>query len=114
MYTKYIPDCYWNSISNGYQISHEAICVLNTTNTDAHIELTLYFEDREKMTGFKVDCGAERTIHIRMDQLVNDKGETVPQDVPYATKLESNVEISVQYSRVDTSQKEYAFGTTIC
>jgi len=110
----FIPDGYYSSISNGKLFkSHEAICVLNAGKKDANISITLYFEDRDCMTGFKAVCKAERTNHIRMDNIKNEKGESVPMDVPYAMMVESDTEIIVQYSRMDTSQAEMALMSTI-
>ena len=44
-----IADCYYDSKWNG-QVSHEAVCVLNTSEKEAHISFTLFFEDREPIT----------------------------------------------------------------
>ena len=107
-----IPDAFYNSQSNG-QVSHEAVCVLNTSDEDAVIRMTLYFEDRDKMEGFEADCAAGRTHHIRMDKLRSKAGAAVPMDVPYAILVESSVEVVVQYSRLDTSQVEMALMTTV-
>jgi len=109
----FIPDGYYPSTSSGKLKSHEAICVLNPNKEDANISITLYFEDRDKMTGFHAVCGAERTKHIRMDQLKDKDGNGVPVDVPYAMMVESDVDIIVQYSRMDTTQAEMALMTTI-
>jgi hypothetical protein len=109
----FIPDGYYPTASSGAFPSHEAICVLNPGSTDAQIDITLYFEDREKMEGFHAECQAERTNHIRMDKLINDAGQTVPAGVPYAMMVTSNVEIIVQYSRMDTTQPAMALMTTI-
>ncbi|NLM09299.1 MAG: hypothetical protein GX213_00635 [Clostridiaceae bacterium] len=109
----FIPDGFYPSTSSGKQKSHEAICVLNPNKKDANISITLYFEDREKMSGFNAFCGAERTNHIRMDQLKDKEGNGVPIDVPYAMMVESDVEIIVQYSRMDTTQAEMALMTTM-
>ena len=107
-----IPDAFYNSHSNG-QTSHESVCVLNTSDKDAVISMTLYFEDRDKMAGFDAMCLAGRTHHIRMDKLVSKSGETVPMDTPYAILVESSIEVVVQYSRLDTSQAEMALMTTV-
>jgi len=109
----FIPDGFYPTTSNGLFPSHEAICVLNPSNKDANIEITLYFEDRDKMEGFKAVCKAERTNHIRMDKIKNEKGEGVPQGVAYAMMVKSDVDIIVQYSRMDTSQAEMALMTTM-
>ena len=107
-----IPDAFYNSLSIG-AVSHEAVCVLNTSNDDAVINMTLYFENRDKMDGFQSYCKAGRTHHIRMDKLRSLSGETVPMDIPYAILVESSVEVVVQYSRLDTSQAEMALMTTV-
>lgn len=108
-----IPDTYLNSISKNENLSHEAICVINTSDIDADIKLTLFFEDRDVITDFASFCGAQRTHHIRMDKIRNAEGEGIPHDVPYAVLVESNTPIVVQYSRLDTSAAEMALMTTI-
>lgn len=108
-----IPDAFLNSKSKNESISHEAICVINTSDVDAEISLTLFFEDRDKVTDFSSFCGAGRTHHIRLDKIRSEKGEKIPRDTPYAILVESNVEIVVQYSRLDTSEVEMALMTTI-
>ena len=109
-----IPDTYLHSVSNlNVNISHEAICVLNTSDEDAHIKLTLYFEDREPDTSFTAVCGARRTNHIRLDRIRNEEGGRIPLDTPYSVLLESDTPVVVQYSRLDTSAPEYALMTTI-
>jgi hypothetical protein len=108
-----IPDAFLNSKSKNESISHEAICVINTSDVDAEIALTLFYEDRDKVTDFSSFCGAGRTHHIRLDKIRSKKGEMIPRDTPYAILVESNVEIVVQYSRLDTSEVEMALMTTI-
>lgn len=109
-----IPDTYLNSVSNlNVNVSHEAICVLNTSDTDAHIRLTLFFEDREPDTRFSAICGARRTNHIRLDRIRTEDGERIPLDTPYSVLVESDTPIVVQYSRLDTSAAEMALMTTI-
>ena len=108
-----IPDTYLNSISKNQSVSHESVCVLNTSDKDAKIKLTLFFEDREKRDDFESFCGAGKTHHIRLDKIRSLSGEPIPKDVPYAILVESNIEIVVQYSRLDTSAAEMALMSTI-
>lgn len=108
-----IPDGYMNPTANGDFVSHEAVCALNLTDNDAHITLSIYFEDREPMEGFTAVCGARRTNHIRLDKLVSDKGETIPKGVSYAVLVKSDVPVIMQHSRMDVSQPEMALMTTI-
>ena len=108
-----IPDCFLHSVSKNEQVSHEAICVLNTSDTDALIKLTLFYEDRDKIDDFEASCKAGRTHHIRLDKLTSKSGQKIVRDTPYAILVESNTEVVVQYSRLDTSEVEMALMTTI-
>lgn len=109
-----VADCYWPEITTGgHYVSHEAICVLNTSDSDARIQITLYFEDREPMADFFAECPAQRTRHIRLDKLVNGRGEAVPKGTPYALLLTSDSPVVAQYSRLDTTQPNEALMTTI-
>lgn len=107
-----VSDCYFDSKWNG-QVSHEAVCVLNTSDKDAKISITLFFQDREPMTGFVAECKSMRTHHIRMDKLLNADGDPVPKDTPYAILVESDTDVVCQYTRLDTAQSEMALMTTI-
>ena len=108
-----IPDGYMGVAECGGFVCHEAVCVLNLSGQCAHIDLTFYFEDREPMRGFRATCESDRTHHIRLDKLTNDKGEPVPRLTPYAVLVESDVDIVVQASRLDVSQPAYSLMTTI-
>ncbi len=92
---------------------HESISVLNTSDEDAVIEITLYFEDREPIQLETCTCGARRTNHIRMDLAKSKDGRDVPQDTCYAATLESSVQIAVQYSRADARQEALTLMTTM-
>ena len=107
-----IADAYYDSQSN-HQPSHESVCVLNTSNNDATITMTLYFEDRPCMGDFTAQCGAGKTHHIRMDKIKSKSDEAVPQDTPYAILVESDIPVVVQYTRLDTAQAEMALMTTM-
>lgn len=109
----FIPDAYYPSSKNGAYVSHEAVCFLNPSQQDANVTLTLFFEDREKMEGFSAVVPAERTVHLRMDQIRSASGQGVPVDTPYAIMIESEQPLYVQYTRVDTTQAELAIATTI-
>ena len=108
-----IADNYLNSVSLNDWNSHEAVCVLNTSDLDAQIEMTLFYEDREPKKDVKSFCKAGRTHHIRMDKIRDGEGNLLERDVPYALLLESNVPVVVQYSRLDTSRRELALMTTM-
>ncbi len=108
-----IPDTFLGSESANDLTTHEAVCVINTSNEDAEIHLTAIFEDREPMCEFYSHCGAERTHHIRLDKIRDRNGAPIPYDTPYALLVESSVPIVVQYSRLDASRAELALMTTM-
>ena len=107
----YFPDAYLPDTSDC--ISHEAVCILNTSNDDAHIRITLYFEDETPISGFTSICPAQRTRHIRMDKILSDSGESVPQCKPYALEVLSDIPILCQYTRVDGNMPAHALMTTM-
>ncbi len=108
-----IPDAFLGSESANELITHEAVCVINTSPEDAVIRLTAIFEDRAPIDNFKAHCGAERTHHIRLDKLRSESGDGIPLDTPYALLVESSTPIVVQYSRLDASHAELALMTTM-
>ena len=56
--------------------SHEAACILNASHRDAHIEITIFFVDREPAGPFRLKVPARRTRHIRFNDL--NEPETIP------------------------------------
>ena len=108
-----VADGYLPSRSSCELKSHESTCVLNLGAKPAVVKLVAYFEDRERMEGFKVVCPPRRTIHIRLDTLKNDRGQSIPADVPVALKVESSVPIVVQHTRLDSTQAALALMTTM-
>lgn len=108
-----IPDGYLPEESTGDQPSHEAICVLNTTEREAELSISFYFEDRDAVKDVKASVPPERTRHIRLDVPEQLEGTEIPRGVPYAIRVESNVPVSIQHSRMDTTQPAFALMTTM-
>lgn len=107
----YFPDTYLPDTSDN--TSHEAICVLNTGEHKAQIQLKLFFETQEPMEGFYVVCEAQRTIHIRLDKLSNSSGLSIPQCQAYSVWLHSDQPVLCQYTRVDANLPLHALMTTM-
>ena len=112
-YVWLIPDGYIPKESTGAQLSHEAICVLNPASEEAHLSIAFYFEDKDPIKDVRVTVPPERTRHIRTDLPEQVGGATLPRGVPYAVRVECDVPITVQHSRMDTSQEALALMTTI-
>jgi hypothetical protein len=91
--------------------SHETVCLLNAGDRDAHIEITLYFADREPAGPYRVTVPARRTRHLRFNDLTDP--EAVPRDTDYASVIESDVPVVAQHTRLDSRQSENALLSTI-
>ncbi|ABA56986.1 sensory rhodopsin transducer [Nitrosococcus oceani] len=91
--------------------SHETACILNATDQEAQIAITVYFSDREPIGPYQFTIPARRTRHVRFNEL-NDP-EPIPKDTDYASIIQSNVPIVVQHTRLDSRQAELALLSTM-
>lgn len=105
-----VPDGFLPEESSGSQESHEAICILNTSDRDTRLSVSIYFEDREPIKNVFVDVPAERTRHIRTNGI---EGVEIPRGIPYAVRVESDVPVTVQHSRMDTTQPALSLMTAM-
>jgi len=110
-----VPDNYLPTPPHDGQAyqSHEALCVLNTGMIDAELRIDFYFEDRPPLLDVPVQVVAQRTLHIRLDRPEQLNGVELPRDVPFASRIRSNVPVVVQHSRLDTTQPNMTLMTTI-
>lgn len=80
-------------------------------NEDAHVTLTLYFEDRDPVGPYRITVPARRTCHLRFNDL-QDPAQ-VPRGTGFATLIESDQPIIVQHTRLDSRQPANSIMTTI-
>ncbi|WP_432138137.1 MULTISPECIES: sensory rhodopsin transducer [unclassified Streptomyces] len=108
-----IPEGFVPGASTGpaSMTSHETACILNTGDADAHVEITLFFPDREPAGPYHVTVPARRTRHQRFRELVDDGA--LPTDADYASVLVSDVPVVVQHTRLDSRQPANALLSTI-
>jgi hypothetical protein len=92
-------------------VSHEAACLLNPSDEDAAIEITIFFEDREPAGPYRLVLPARRTRHLRFNDL--NEPEPVPRDTSYASLIRSSVPIVVQHTRLDSRNPNIALLSTI-
>jgi hypothetical protein len=92
-------------------VSHEAACLLNAGDVDAHVELRLYFADREPVGPYRVTVPARRTLHLRFNDLRDP--EPIPPGTDYSTIIESDAPIIVQYTRLDSRRSDIALLSTL-
>jgi hypothetical protein len=109
-----IAEGYIPSYSNGPEpqmTSHETACILNAGGKDAHIKITIYFTDKDPVGPYIFLVPANRTKHIRFNDL-NDP-MPIPKDTDYASVIESDVPVVVQHTRLDSRQAENALLSTM-
>ena len=91
--------------------SHEAMCFLNAGERDAHIRVTIFFEDREPVGPYTFTVPARRTQHVRFNNFKDP--EEIPRDTAYSSLIESDEPVIVQHTRLDSRQAENALLSTI-
>jgi hypothetical protein len=106
----YIPDAGPHA-DNPALRSHEAACILNAGDSDAQLNLTLYFTDREPAGPYRMTILARRTLHLRFDELADP--EPVPRETDYASVIESTQPVVVQHTRLDARTGELALLSTL-
>ena len=109
-----IAEGYIPGYSNGPPpdfISHEAACILNTSDEDAHVQIMLYFTDKEPVGPYNVTVAARRTKHLRFNDLTDP--QPVPLETDYSSVFISDQPIVLQYTRLDSRQNANALISTI-
>jgi len=92
-------------------LSHETACLLNAGDRDAHVQITVFFKDREPAGPYEVTVPARRTLHVRFNDLTDP--EPIPRGTDYASLIESDEPIVVQHTRLDSRQADEALLSTI-
>ncbi|HWC19759.1 MAG TPA: sensory rhodopsin transducer [Terriglobales bacterium] len=109
-----IAEGYIPSESHGKEpqmTSHETVCLLNVSDRDAHVEITIYYADREPVGPYRVTVAARRTRHVRFNNLTDP--EPIPRDKDFSSVIRSDIPIVAQHTRLDSRQAENALLSTI-
>ena len=91
--------------------SHDTVCLLNTSDREARVRITVFYSDREPVGPYQLVVPGRRTRHVRFNDL-NDP-EPIPHETDFASLIESDVPIVVQHTRLDSRQAENALLSTI-
>jgi hypothetical protein len=91
--------------------SHEAVCLLNTSEQEAHVQIMIYFADRDPVGPYDITVPARRTKHVRVNDLTDPAA--IPRGTDYASTIESDMPIVVQHTRLDSRQEANALLSTI-
>lgn len=108
-----IPDCELPQPGEGVAKGHESVIIVNDSDVEAEIEVSLYFVDKEPHTGIRWTVEPKRVKCFRMNNLEHMGGFEVPFETQYAMKISSSTPIVLQYGRLDNTQANLAFYTTL-
>ena len=108
-----LPDCELPPEGEGCAKGHESVIIVNDTNNDAHISVKLFFSDKDAYENIKWIVKAGRVRCFRTNNIDDMCGYRVPLCTQYAMKLTSDCNIVVQYGRLDNTQSNMAFYTTL-
>lgn len=90
-------------------IGHESVMILNTNNEDAHVLISLYFEDRDPIEDIPYLVPAKRIRSFKTDDSEVLGGFTLGIGVQYSMTIKSDVGVHVQYGRLDVQQPNMAY-----
>jgi hypothetical protein len=86
--------------------SHDKIAVLNTGERTAEIKITIFYEDGKPVQDHAIKIQGRRIRKIRFNDLIDPK--PIPLDKPFGFILTSDVNVIVQFIRMDTSSGQHA------
>ena len=91
--------------------SHETACILNVSDEDAHVQIWIFYSDREPVGPYHRTVRARRTNLVRYNDL--NEPAPIPHEVDFASVIESDVPVVVQHTRLDSRQAENMLITTM-
>ena len=89
--------------------AHEALMLFNTLEQEAHVLIDVYFTDRPPIKDIPVNVAPERIIALRLDHPEDLAGTVIPPVTQYALRIRSNINIVVQFGRLDTTQMNMSY-----
>ncbi len=92
----------------GYE-GHECILILNTNPEDAQITINVYYADREPVEGIALNVPAKRILVFRSTDKELLGNVELGMNVQYSMEILSNIDVIVQYGRMDVQQSNLAY-----
>lgn len=90
-------------------VGHESVMILNTNDVDAHVLISVYFEDRDPVENIPLTVPAKRVRAFKTDEKETLGGLQIDVGVQYSMVLKSDVGVHVQYGRLDVQQSNMAY-----
>ena len=92
---------------------HESIMILNCNAQDAHIQINVYYADREPVEGISFIAPAKRISAFRSNDKSVFGDVELGVGVQYSLNITSDVDVVVQYGRMDVNQSNLAYLATL-
>ncbi len=90
-------------------IGHESVMILNTNDCDAHLLISVYFEDKDPVENIPYVVPAKRIRCFKTDDSEALGGLSIGVGVQYSMEIKSDVGVIVQYGRLDVQQSNMAY-----
>ena len=87
----------------------EALMITNLNEKDAVVELKFIFEDKEPEGNITYKINGMRTICIRLDKPLGDRGFMLGESVQYTVWVKSDVPVCACFGRLDVRQTNMAY-----
>jgi hypothetical protein len=100
---------YQSQTENSGYVGHEAIMILNCQEKDAEILMDVFFEKEPPLENVHLNVPAKRIRCFRMDHPDEIGGVKIDRLTQYALRFRSNIEIIIQYGRMDITQSNLAY-----
>ena len=94
---------------NAVYEGHESIMILNPNPQDAHVAISIYFEDRDPVENIPYIVPAKRIRCFKSDDSAVLGGLEIGVGVQYSMAIKSDVGVIVQYGRLDVQQPNMAY-----
>jgi hypothetical protein len=80
--------------------SRDCLCVLNTGDTEANIEVTILYADRDPIGPYKLRVAPRRVRRVRFNDLIDPL--PIPLDCDYGAVAIADVPVVIEFFRLDT------------
>ena len=77
-------------------LGDETVAFLNVSLQEAHVQIFIYYTNRDPVGPYRLTVPAERVQRVRFNRLTDP--EPIPRATEYASTIESDVPIVVQYT----------------
>jgi len=93
---------------------HEAVMILNCADENAKVFMDIFFEDKEPIGGVELVVNAKRIKCFRMDKPEEIGGVKINRLTQYGLRFRSNVDVIIQFGRMDVTQNNLAYIGMLC